>query len=41
MNLTTLDIIVSIIYFVTAFGYAINLFKKNKIKNCLKSFIYR
>lgn len=28
MNLTTLDIIVSLIYFVTAFGYAIHLFKK-------------
>ena len=36
MNLTTLDIIVSIIYFVTAFGYAINLFRKNQNQKLLK-----
>ncbi|XBG80915.1 hypothetical protein V4S33_08320 [Enterococcus cecorum] len=36
MNLTTLDIIVSIIYFVTAFGYAINLFRKKQNQKLLK-----
>lgn len=36
MNLTSLDIIVSIIYFVTAFGYAIHLFRKKQSQKLLK-----
>lgn len=36
MSLTTLDIIVSLFYFVTTFVYTINLFRKKQNQKLLK-----